>query len=150
MVKKEVVICDSCENKISIKSCGFCKKDVCEACSSYISFDIYNGRKNSYLDKMDVCQSCYNNIEKVNPDDFPEEFKKKIRKQMTEKLKKIVLVKAFDKEPEDIIKGGKIGTYMGVPVVKSKVAMKKMNQYMEVISKRLANETDKEIKKEYL
>jgi hypothetical protein len=100
MVKKEVNICDACNKEIAESSCSFCKKDMCKHCSSYFTIDIYNGMSNPYLDKVGVCKGCYNNVNDVNSDNFPDEFKKEIRNQMIEQLKKIVLVKSFDKKPK--------------------------------------------------
>ena len=102
MVKRECLICDVCNKSVAENSCNFCKKDVCGNCETYFTIDIYNGQKNPYLEKVKVCQGCYNHIGKVNPNDFPDEFKKEIRDLMMEQLKKIVLVKAFDKEEPSI------------------------------------------------
>lgn len=125
-MKKEVNVCDVCNKGVADNSCNFCKKDVCSNCDSYVTIDIYNGQKNPYLDKVKVCKECYNNISRVESDDFPDEFKKEIRELMMEQLKKIALVKAFDKtpKPKKYAAGGKIGNFMGMPIITSNKTIK--------------------------
>ena len=82
MIKKEVIVCDICNNTFARKKCFLCDKDICSNC----------GNRSKIVYDMFLCKNCNSRVRML--DDFMEEFletlgvdtKAKMKEYLTKRL----------------------------------------------------------------
>lgn len=95
-MKREVTICDICNERVAKKKCRLCKRDICEKCGE----EVIIGTTTLF-----ICKSCSRKIENViNYETFWDEFNK--NENMEEKIieyinKNLILKGLEDEEDED-------------------------------------------------
>ena len=104
MVKKEVVLCDICGNRVGMSKCNLCSKDICNFRSCIRKFPIsIGGNKNSYDSTIyggktiDIlyCRTCWDEKIKglINTKDFgDEDVIEKTAKSIGECIRKRLII----------------------------------------------------------
>jgi len=112
MLKKEVNVCDVCNNRITDKKCEICKKDVCKFCVRILTLSLSGSLGNnsdSFKRKRIIslltCRNCFNILNRATKikdakellnNEFLMEMREKIRNQ----LNKVVLSESLGEEKE--------------------------------------------------
>jgi hypothetical protein len=89
MAKVNVVLCDSCNERVATRKCDFCGKDLCNFCGS--GTDIRVG--NQDLENINYCKDCSGKVRErifssitYNDKDLKEKIKKMILSHVQKKL----------------------------------------------------------------
>jgi len=96
MKKTDVDICDDCRRIIANKKCSFCKKDICDECTS--------GEEVGTV-VLDLCKNCLNKLERggFERQSFWKEFntEEDMEEKIIQYLKKRLILKNLSDEEED-------------------------------------------------
>ncbi len=87
MIKKEVLVCDICNNTFARKKCFLCDKDICSNC----------GNRSKVVYDMFLCKPCNSRV-KMMDDNFMEDFLETLGVDTKAKMKEYLVKRLIAEE----------------------------------------------------
>lgn len=96
MVKKNVILCDTCNERLSTRKCDFCDADLCNSCGAKLDIvirDVVN------LEEINLCRNCSKKLgDKIkNSETYKnQQFCSKIKEDIVSYIKKEIMAQELE------------------------------------------------------